>query len=135
MTTIGFQNGRVLMTGGRVCSGCCENQCDCPETMAFGGNSRELTFTVAGTDYVLCMTAAIGGTMSREPGAFCHYKANYNLTSSVGQTCFVRVVFEVSNFPDCDCTNTGDLCDYEPISWEVYDGACDVTNVVAGVFC
>lgn len=137
VTRIAFQNGRVVFLAGKACTSCCQNQCDCPQEVAWGGGSRELTFTVAGVgECIKCMTADIFGYLFREEnGTFCEYWAEYDLQSCVGASCRVKVIFEISNFPDCDCADTSDYCDYEPVAWEVVLGSCNVTDVTAGEFC
>lgn len=136
MTSIATQGGKVQLRSGKVCTNCCQQACDCPQQVAWGGNSRELTLTVDGDTCVKCMTADINGYLSREEnGTFCQYWAEYDLQSCVGASCRVKVIFEISNFPDCDCKNAADFCDYEPIAWEVVLGTCDVTDITAGDFC
>lgn len=125
------------MPGGYLfgyCSACCEG-CDCPLTVQWGGNTQELTFTIGGTTCTLCMSADEIGSLSKEDGGGCYYWAEYDLASCVGSACLVRVVFELQNFPDCECQGSGDLCDYIVTSWSTVLGSCVVDNVVAGVFC
>ena len=125
------------MAGGflfGVCSACCE--CDCPLEVPWGGGTQELTFTIGGTTCVLCMSADEVGFLNRlEVDGGCYYFADYDLTSCVGSFCLVQVVFELQNFPDCDCNGNGDNCDYIVTSWTTILGSCTVDDVTTGAFC
>lgn len=117
-----------------VCSACCE-ECDCPDTVQWGSNTQELTFTIGATTCTLCMSADEIGSLSREGSGGCYYWTEYDLTSCVGSFCLVKVVFELSNFPECQCDGNGDFCDYLVSSWTTVLGSCVVDDITAGAFC
>jgi hypothetical protein len=81
------------------------------------------------------MSADEIGSLSRQDGGGCYYFAEYDLTDCVGSFCLVKVVFELQNFPDCDCNGNGDNCDYIVTSWTTILGSCTVDDVTAGAFC
>lgn len=139
MTLITFQDGKAVMRDGQVGTEqecCCgEASCDCPLTVQWGGNAAELTFTIGGNSCTLCMNADEIGSLSRQDGGGCYYWAEYDLSACFGSACLVRVVFELQNFPDCDCNGNGDYCDYIVAAWITVLGSCVVDDVTAGAFC
>lgn len=119
-----------------ICSACCEEaSCDCPLTVQWGGNAQNLTFTIDGNSCTLCMSADEIGSLSRQDGGGCYYWAEYDLSECLGSACLVRVVFELQNFPDCECNGSGDFCDYIVTAWITVLGSCSVDDVTAGDFC
>lgn len=137
MTLIAFQGGKAIIKDGKIGTeqACCCG-CDCPLEVPWGGNTQELTFTIGGTTCVLCMSADTVGFLNRLEVDNCdYYFAEYDLTDCVGSFCLVQVVFELQNFPECDCKGNGDYCDYIVTSWTTIVGSCTVDDVTAGSFC
>lgn len=129
MTSIGMSNGKVVFKDGKVCDGCCGDggQCDCPSAINIGGNARTIRATFSGTQCELCMTVA--PFLSRVSAPGCRYSGFYTFTSCLGQYCQLMIFFELSNFPDCECNGSGDLCDYEIVAWSVVGGNCVADSV------
>lgn len=144
MSLIATRNGGILLVSGKVAVGadcCCQDSCDCPSEVNIGGNATMLTFSVStfGTPYTtcdLCISAAIGGVLHKSAGQ-CRYYGTYSLTSCTGFLCEVKVYFDLSNFPDCECNGSGDNCDYTVAAWELSAGLQSITidDVVTGDFC
>lgn len=109
--------------------------CDCPEIIPWGGNVQELTFTINGNNYTLCMNQSTYNGLIREQMNGCYYFGFYNLQAYVGSSCLIKVIYELGNFPGCACNGNGDFCDYLITSWTTTFGNCVATNVVAGNFC
>ncbi len=127
------------LAAGEAC--CCE-VCDCPYVFTIGGNTFTLIFSLSfyGTpwgDCEVCLTDAFGGVLYRYDDP-CKYYGTFSLTSCIGGLLEVVVYFSLSNFPDCDCQNSGDYCDYTIKGWMISAGggpSAEVTNVVAGDPC
>jgi hypothetical protein len=47
----------------------------------------------------------------------------------------LQVFFNISNFPECDCTVTGDYCDYDAVAWTVVLGNCVVESLELPDIC
>lgn len=139
VTTIAFKNGRVVFLAGRACTSCCEpvaDGCDCPETVPWGDQTKELTFTVLDGDFEFtCTLCADDGTLTREPAGDCRYSAEYDLFPCLAVECAVKVIFDIGPFPACDCNGDGGGCEYAVVAWEVVGGACQVTDVSDGAAC
>lgn len=132
----------MILLPGCPCCGGGATPCDCPGSVNIGGNAQLLTFDVLifGSPYAtcdLCMIDAIGGTLQRTAGSVCNYYGTFSLTSCLGVLCEVIVYFDLSNFPDCECSTTGDYCDYTITGWQKSAGSPNITisSVVTGGFC
>lgn len=138
MTVIRLQDGKPIVEDGKIgtTDNCCceESGCPCPDTVQWGGNAQELTFTIGDTTCVLCMSADSLGSLNRVDGG-CFYFAEYDLTACVGSFCLVQVVFDLGNLPECECHGNGDFCDYIVMAFSTILGSCVVDDVTAGNFC
>jgi hypothetical protein len=138
MSPLYLHNNKLLVVGGKLAVNeacCCEEPgCPCPDTVQWGGNAQELTFTIGGTTCTVCMSQDSLGSLNREDGG-CYYFAEYDLSACVGSFCLVKVIFDLGNFPDCECEGNGDYCDYFIISWTTILGSCTVDDITAGAFC
>ena len=124
--------GNKLSIGSNCC---CNNSCDCPELVFWGSRTQELIFTINGNNYTLCMNQnSYYNGLIREQIDGCYYFAFYDLQPYVGSSCLIKVIFELGNFPDCECNGTGDYCDYLISSW-ITIGSCVATSIVAGGYC